>query len=340
MTALSKYQRLEATALWRSAPGVRAIEVVAGLREATLILTDPRSETPLSQWSLPAVTRLNPGQMPARFAPGLDADEELELDDPEMIAALATVHKALERRKPHPGRLRAVVLGGTALLVVGIVVFWLPERLKSYTASVLPAPTRADLGEMALADIARLTGQPCKSVPGRRAAQALADRLFPNAPPRIEILRDALTAPAHLPGNILLLPARLVESADGPEALAGHLLDESLRATTTDPVDPLLSHIGLGATLRLLTTGTVPEGSLQGFGEPFLTAPRAPAPDADTLLAAFQTAQSRSAPYGEVLDGPEDLTRALIDQDPFPLGAPTPVMSDEDWLELQAICTE
>ena len=77
--------------------------------------------------------------LPARFAPGLDADEELELDDSEMIAALATVHKALERRKPHPGRLRAVVLGGTALLVVGIVVFWLPERLKSYTASVLPA---------------------------------------------------------------------------------------------------------------------------------------------------------------------------------------------------------
>ncbi len=337
MTALSKYQRLEATALWRDAPGARAIEVIAGLREATLILTDPRSETPLSQWSLPAIARLNPGHMPARFAPGPDADEELELHDPEMIAALETVHRVLERRRPHPGRLRGVILGATALTVVGVLVFWLPERVKLYTASVLPAPTRAELGALALADLARLTGQPCKSLQGRRAAAELAARLFPDAPPQIEVLRDGLTTPANLPGDILLLPATLLETADGPDIIAGHLLDQALRAAESDAVDPVLGHLGLGPTLRLLTTGAVPEGGLQGYGEAFLAAPRASPPDTDSLLASFETALVSSAAYGaSVGTGGQ----ALVSRDPYPLGAPTHVLSDESWLELQAICSQ
>lgn len=336
MTALSKYQRLEATALWRDAPGARAREVVMGLREATIVLSDPRSETPLAQWSLPAITRLNPGQMPARFAPGPDAGEELELADPDMISALETVHKALERRKPRPGRLRGVMLGATALAVVGVLVFWLPGQIKSYTASVLPAPTRSDLGDMALADLARLTGQPCKSLPARRAAATLAARLFPDAPPRIEVLRDGLAVPAHLPGPLLLLPRALVEDADGPDVIAGHLLTEAARARAGDPVDPLLAHVGLGATLRLLTTGTLPADALKGFGEVYLAADPGPLPDTATLIEAFHRAQVSSASYASAIKADP----ALIAKDPYPLGAPLPVLSDENWLEFQAICSQ
>ncbi len=336
MTALKKYQRLEATALWRDVPGARAREVVMGLREATVVLSDPRSEVPLSQWSLPAIERLNPGQMPARYAPGRDSGEEVELDDGEMIAALDTVRRVLERRKPRPGRLRGIILGATTVAIVATVVFWLPGKIKSYAASVLPAPTRADLGDMALADLSRLTGQPCNSVPGRRAATKLAERLFPDAPPRIAVLREGIAAPAHLPGDILLLPATLVETADGPDAIAGMLLAEALRAKGHDPVDLLLAHIGLGATLRLLTTGTVPENATQGFGETFLATPPEPTPAPDALLTAFQKAQVSSASYGEATQGDP----ALVKNDPYPLGAPRFVMSDEDWLEFQAICSE
>ena len=336
MTALTKYQRLEASALWREASGVRAREVIVGLREATIVLSDPRSELALTQWSLPAIERLNPGQVPARFAPGRDTDEELETDDAEMIAALDKVHRVLERRKPRPGRLRGVILAATALTVVGVLVFWLPGQIKTYTASVLPAPTRAELGDMALGDLARLTGQPCKSVPGRRAVARLAERLFPENPPRIEVLRDGLGQPGHLAGGILLLPAALVEGADGPDALAGHVLAEDLRARAADPADEILSHIGLGATLRLLTTGSLPDDALNGFGERFLATPPAPLPAASDLLPAFKAAQVSAARYGEAIKGDP----ALIANDPFPLGAPLPVLSDENWLELQAICSE
>lgn len=339
MTALKKYQRLEAPGLWRDAPGARAREVVVGLREATLVLSDPRSEAPLTQWSLPATQRLNPGQMPARFAPGEDAGEEVEIDDAVMIAALETVHRAIERRKPKPGRLRGAILGVTALVVVGVVVFWLPVQLKGYTARMLPAPTREELGDLALADIARLAGQPCKAVAGRQAAAELAARLFPTAPPRIEVLRDALPSPAHLPGNILLLPAALVEGADGPDVIAGHLLVEGLRARAADPVDALLGHMGLGATLRLLTSGSAPAEAAKGYGEGFLAALPGPLPSAEAQLAAFQSAKVSSALYGEATRATNTAAETLIAQDPFALGAPEPVLTDERWLEFQAICS-
>lgn len=340
MTALTKYQRLEASGLWRETPGARAREVVAGLRDATLVLTDPRSELPLTQWSLPAIQRLNPGKMPARYSPGEESGEDLELDDADMIAALETVHRVVERRKPRPGRLRGMILGATALAVVGVLVFWLPGKLKTYTAEVLPAPTRADLGEMALADIARLTGQPCKSVPGRRAAVALAERLFPQAPPRIEVLREALTAPAHLPGNILLLPASLVETADGPDVIAGHLLIEDLRSKAADAISPLLDHFGLGATLRLLTTGAAPPEAAKGYGEVYLAVPPAPMPGTEAQLGIFKATLVSSAAYGASARASNPAAAALIEQDPYPLGAPTAVVSDEIWLEFQAICAQ
>jgi len=340
MTALKKYQRLEASGLWRERPGAQARDVIVGLREATLVLSDPRSEAPLTQWSLPATQRMNPGQMPARFAPGLDAGEEVEIDDTEMITALETVHRSIERRKPRPGRLRGVLTATFVVTVAAVALFWLPGQMKSYAARMLPTPTQVDLGALALADIARLTGQPCKSVPGRRAAAALAERLFPEAPPRIEVLRDALPQPAHLPGDLLLLPAGLIEAADSPDVIAGYLLIERLRAETEDPVRPLLDHMGLGATLGLLTSGAASAEAAAGYGEAFLARVPAPEPTADLQRAAFETAQVSSALYGQAMRGTSAAAETLISDDPFALGAPLRVMSDESWLEFQAICSD
>ena len=109
MTALNAFQRLESPGVWREGPGARLQDVVVSVGDATLILSDPRSERPLSHWSLPAVTRLNPGQRPAIFAPGPpDNDEILEIDDDLSwsllisLAALARVVPAL-LALPQPG---------------------------------------------------------------------------------------------------------------------------------------------------------------------------------------------------------------------------------------------
>jgi hypothetical protein len=337
-TALKRYARLESPGLWRETPTAQRREVIVAFREATLVLSDPKSEFALSHWSLPAVTRMNAGELPALYTPGDDATETLEISDSDMIAALETVRSAVDGQRPKPGRLRGMMLGTTTTLIVLAAVFWLPDALIKHTAAVLPAATRQAIGRAALADVQRLTGSPCATPLGTFALTELADKLF--GPHRAEILvvRDAVAQSAHLPGGVILIGRRMVEEADGPEVLAGLALMERLEAETQDPILPVLRHAGLTATFRLLTTGTLPESALEGYGEAVLQAPSIQLPDAQAL-SAFRDAGVPSTPYAYAIDPTGEKTITLIEGDPLRGLAPVPLIPDGDWVSLQGICS-
>jgi len=339
MTALKQYQRLESTGLWRDDPQDQRREVLVRFGEATLVLSDPKSEVALSHWSLPAVARLNPGALPAIYSPGPDALETLEIDDAGMIAALEFVHNAVAATVPRPGRLRGVILGSLTALVLGLGVFWVPGALISHTASVIPAAKRAELGQRALDNVVRLTGAPCARQDGLRALAGLSERVFgPADTPILYVLRQGLTGVRPLPGGVILLSGDLIEKAEGPEVAAGAALVAGQRALVEDPILPLLRHAGLIATFRLLTTGDLPQTALLGYGEVLLQAAPAPLP-ASTTLAAFEAAGVPATPYALTIDrtGPE--ARILTEGDPFKGLSPSPLIPDGDWVALQQICS-
>lgn len=59
-----------------------------------------------------------------------------------------------------------------------------------------------------------------------------------------------------------------------------------------------------------------------------------------TLLALFRNAGVPSRPYALARDLSGETVLPLIEADPFPDGAPEPVLRDGDWLRLQSICGE
>lgn len=307
-------------------------------REASLVLSDPRTELPLSHWSLPAIERLNPGETPALYAPGLDAEETLELDDPDMIAALATIRGALRKGTARPGRLRGGILVSATLGILAIGAFFVPDALIRHTAAVLPPATRAQIGNVALSDIARLTGAPCDSILGNRALTLVSERLALTPPLRLVVLREGLAESDILPGNLVLLGLPMLQSATQPEVAAGHALAAVARSQIDDPMLPILRHAGLPATVRLLTTGALPEQALQGYGEAFLTRPRAAVPQ-EEVIAGFAAARLSSTAFGFALDPSGESSLTLIEADPFRNGSPEPLLTREDWASLQAICT-
>lgn len=339
MTALNKYQRLECSGLWRDSPQRQRREVRVQFGEATLILSDPKSETAVSHWSLPAVERVNPGANPAVFSPGPGSDETLELADPDMIAALEAVHSAVLAAIPRPGRLRAVLFGGVTLAILGLGLFWVPRAMVAHTAAVVPSAKRADIGQRVLDDLTRLTGAPCDNQLGLRALAGVAERVFgPVDTPILYVLPNGVDQPLILPGDVIVLPRKLAESSAGPEALAGAALVENLRETARDPMVPLLEFVGLRATFQLLTTGDLPEAALQGYGEALLRATPQPVPDA-TVLAAFEAAQIPATPFALAVDSEGKMTAGLIEGDPYKGLSPTPLVPDDEWVALQAICT-
>lgn len=337
MTALKKYQRLECFGLWRQTPHDQRREVHVRLGEATLILVDPKSGTALSHWSLPAVEQLNRGTWPPVFGPGLESGESLELEDPDMISALETVHSAVRAAIARPGRLRGLILTGTAVALVAGGALWLPGALVKHTASVVPLAQRADLGQRALDDLTRVTGAPCNNPFGLRALAQLSERVFgPVDTPILYVLPEGVARPMHLPGDVIILPRHLIEQAEGPEAAAGAALVEGLRAKARDPILPLLDHAGLAATFQLLTTAELPDTALQGYGEAALRADPVPLDD-ELLVQAFKSAQIPATPFALSAD-PEAMLQSLAEADPYKGLSPTPLITDEDWVALQGIC--
>lgn len=338
MTALKKYLKLECSGLWRDAPEGQRRDVVVRLGEATLMLSDPRAGAVLSHWSLPAVVRLNPGQRPALFAPGAEGAETLELEDDDMIAALKTVQAAVRQAKPHPGRLRGALIGGTTAVILGIGALVLPGVLVSHTASVMPAAKRAEIGQRALDDVTRLTGAPCDGALGLPALAALSERVFgPQDTPILYILPEGLSRPAHLPGGVILLPRSLIDQ-EAPDALAGAALAEGVAAGLHDPVIAILDHAGLRASFDLLTSGELPPDALAGYGEAFLRAAPQAIPEAQ-LIAAFQAAQVPLTPYARWRDPSGESVKGLIAGDPFTGLIQSPLLPDDDWIALQSVCS-
>lgn len=336
MTALSEYQRLEASALWQDAPDAQRREVMVSLGEATLVIT-AMADRPLSHWSLPAVQRLNPGQRPALYAPDPAAHETLEIADADMIGAIEKLRGAIERARPHPGRLRYWLMGFGGAALMALLVFWLPGALTRQTAAVLPEAKRIDLGDELLSQMAMLSGSPCGDESGQQALGQLGARVLGADAPRLVVLPQVLAATAHLPGDIMILDRGLVEDHETPEVLAGYILAQAHRRAGGDPALRLLEDAGLGPTFRLLTTGTFSEVELHAHATKLLTEPPEPAPTAG-LLAAFEAVGISSEPYAYALDITGETTLDLIEADPM-RGRPTgPLISDQAWIALQEIC--
>lgn len=339
MTALEEYQRLEAAGLWRANAEAQRLDVIVSIGDATLVISDTR-DRPLTHWSLAAVERANPGEFPAIYYPDGDPAEQLELaeDEAQMIEGIEKLRAAVGRHRPHPGRLRLVMFLASMAAAGAVAVFWLPEALRAHAVSVVPDVKREQIGDALMAQIQRVTGAPCAETSGVGALEKLSRRLpEKDGPTPINVMRGGVRDTIQLPGGRLLVNRALVEDYEEPDVLAGFIVAERMRAQIADPLDRLLLHSGVLNSVRLLTTGDLPEETLKAYAERLLTTPRA-ALDDDTLLRGFTAWSVRARPYAYAIDISGETTLGLIEADPFATEIPPPILSDADWLRLQGIC--
>lgn len=303
MTALTRYERLEAMALWRSHAGAQRREVLLNLGDATLAILDPGSETALTHWSLTAIERRNPGTAPAIFAPGPDASETLEIEDTDMVEAIATIRRAIARRGPRRGRLRFGVLMVVLVALITGMAAWLPQALVRHASVAAPPAVRDRVGAELMGQIVRLTGPPCSGRPGQAALARLEDRLLERG--RLHVLPARLPMTFRLPGGRILLGRDLVEDHDEVTPLAARVI--AAADQDRDAFPATLDTLGPRAAVHLLTSGRIPEPMLRRQAERLMRDPPADlavTPDAGAVVA----------------DGAELL------------------LSDGDWVALQQIC--
>lgn len=335
MTALSEYIRLEASGLWRATPEDQRREVIVSIGEATLAISTTQG-TALTHWSLAAINRTNPGQDPAIYCPDGDPGETLELDanQDEMIVAIERLRSAIERARPHPGRLRLYGVLATLAALIALMVFWMPGALLTHTVSVVPDIKRQSIGAALLGRIERVSGRACSTPDTRSVLAALARHTGAR---KLVVLPSGVRDTRHLPGGIILLNKALIEDFEDPAIVAGYILTERARAAEQDPLAELLLNGGPSASFRLLTTGELTQGTLDRYAEHVLVAERPDLVD-EIALALFAQTEVPSTPYAFARDITGETVLSYIEADPMAGLSPKPVLADRDWVLLQNIC--
>lgn len=335
MTALKEFQRLEAAGLWRATPEAQRRDVIISIGDATLTITDLQ-DRPLAHWSLAAIERQNPGQFPALFHPDGDPGETLEIavDETTMLDAISKVQSAINRARPHPGRLRVLGSLGVTASVLAALALWLPGALQHHAISVVSDINRKAIGQALLGRIERLSGQACVTPQTAPLLAQFAERINMR---QIVVLRDGVKTSLALPGGIYLLNSSYFEDYEDPAVAAGALLVERARTRAEDPLMALLAAGGISSAFHLLTTGQLRQETLDSFAETVLVEPR-PAVEDQAILAEFAQSAIPATPYAYAQDITGETTLSLIEADPLAHLELEPLLSDQQWVQLQNIC--
>ncbi|MDM7459089.1 MAG: hypothetical protein P3W94_007015 [Paracoccus sp. (in: a-proteobacteria)] len=336
MTALKQFQRLEAEGVWRETPQMRLRDVIVSVGEATLTLSDPRSDRPLTHWSLPAVIRLNPGSLPAIYTPSADfPDETVEISDPLMIEAIEKVQATIAAHRAHPGRLRGGLTLSAVVLMLVAAVIWLPDALIRHAAAIAPPAQARQIGLAILSDMERSGGALCTRSSGQAVLDWMAPRLVgPKA--SVRVLPGPLNGALRLPGDLYAMGGDMLMTSPGPEGPAAHLIAASVARDDGELVLAALRHAGIGAVVRLWTLGTLPPEAMTGYGQRLMTE-ALPRPETTPLLEALAAARISAQAYAFSLDPTGATTAPLLNGDPFPNGG-VDLLTDPQWLALQQIC--
>lgn len=335
MTALTKYDRLEATGLWRPAPDGQRREVIVSVGNATLMIADMNDQA-IAHWSLAAVARANPGTLPAVFHPDGDDGETLELPEheTEMVEAIEILRSAITKSRPRPGRLRwlGVILSVTA--VAALVLFWLPSAMRDNTLRVVPQVKREALGVALIERMQRVTGPMCNDPAGLRSLRRLGARL---ETPKLAVVPGLGRPALHLPGGVIVLDRSVFEDWEEPDVAAGYILSELALQVERDPLSDMLDVIGAWENFRLLTTGEVSEDALDTYAEYLMTAQKHD-PDIVNLLALFEASDVPATPFARARDITGESVLELIEGDPMQGQETEPLLPDSTWLRLQGLC--
>lgn len=257
MTALEKYTRLEAVGIWKETPTSDPVEVLVSFGDATLLLTDFQ-ETPLTHWALAATSCVKSSGESAMYTPDTEGFETLEIDNPQMVRAIAQVSRSQAMKRRNPPVLRWLVIGALVTLLV-YTVYAAPSALRAQAIRMTSADSARNLGAEMLAT---LNLQICDQKRGSDAQKILMSRLFPSGEASLIIAKNAPDG-AIFPGGTLVVGNNLLQTLQTPDQLAVWMQFMIQSDANIDAVDRLFEGSEFKPLLSYVTSGQLPDDRLE-----------------------------------------------------------------------------
>jgi len=233
MTALDKYTRLEALGQWRESPEHPPREVVVSFENETLVLSN-LNERPLCHWAMAATSRLSLNGAKGVYTPDTEGFETLEIDDAEMIEAIAQVSSAVTAPTRRAPWLRWVFLT-LVLASIGVAFYITPSVFRDQAVRMTGHESARKLGTDMLST---LNPDICREPSADAARELFQSRVFPDGRTLIVIVRDQQQA-SVFPGGVVILSGDALKSMRTPNELAAltTALAAKSEATTTELFD-------------------------------------------------------------------------------------------------------
>lgn len=370
MTALARYELLEASGRYFDGQTAAAREVVVKFGDASLILMT-MDDMPITHWSLAGLRDRGAGNGALSLTPDDESEERLVIEDDDMVAAIRAVCPALNEKPaiPRSRKRRAIFWAVTAIASIYLIVFHLAPALSDKLATLIPPEAEAAMGEKMVRQFSELLsdGEPrfCTGGEGEQALKTLTKRLSRSAnlhtPLTVRVLDNDMVNAFALPGGQIVVFRGLLRKVGGPEALAGVIAHEighveardptrlALRAAGTAGVIGLLLGDFAGATVTVVVAETMMRSGYQREAETaaddyaarLLSAERLPtAPLADLFDKWADDDGDAPAFLEHFASHPNSGDRAAAIRGKDTIGeAPfEPALSDQDWVALRNIC--
>lgn len=337
MTAKEQFVRLESLGRWYQTPRDAGRDVVIHLGDTSVTLIS-KNDVALAHWSIVGIRRLEVRGRPPRYGPDGGGPEFVEISDKTMVEAL---DRELAPSREPPGRTRRPIgrwiAAAAALAAVAAAANSFPDWSSRLAASFFKSSERAEIGEQVAGYIAAEFGESCESRHAAAALRKLSARLFPGERGGIKVISGLGVPSAHLPGGLVLVDRELVVRQDSPEVLAGYVLMERTIMALNDPLARLIREAGAGATFGVVFRGRIPDTEMRVHAASVPYRPRPPVPG-EELLERFRNAGFPSTPFALSLQGADGLSEAIAAGDPLEGGVYAPLLTDGEWLGLQAAC--
>ncbi|MGB0505660.1 MAG: M48 family metalloprotease [Pikeienuella sp.] len=349
MTALAKYDRLEAIGRYLSESG--EISVIITFGDSSLVVMDS-DETPLTHWPLVTLRRRDEGNAALTLTPDEGSRERLLIDDPQMIEAIRTVCEELDAARPKPPpRWRRLVIGSACgLTAAALALFILPPMLTDRFVESIPDAAERSMGAGMASQYAASVSSAklpvfCSGTAGTKALRRFEKRLRTAEDVdliTLKVIESPDPSIAALPGGWIVLSSGVLRAFDSPEALAGILAIEIAHTKAGDPLRMTLDNLGLPGLTRVLRgvakDSELAEAFIAGQGQGYDPAIRTKAVhDASKLLGNVGLP---TLPLGKYLLSVDQsaLARSVMDADRVGKKPFNPALSDQDWVALAGIC--
>ncbi len=254
MTAIDKYTRLEALGQWRESPDLPPREVVVSFENATLVLSD-MDENPLCHWAMAATSRLSLDGAKAVYTPDTEGFETLEINDAEMVEAIAQVSREvviIKRRTPWLRWIFALFL----IAVIATIYYAAPSLLRDQAVRMTAPESARKLGTDM---VATLDADICRGLNADAARESFQSRAFPDGGTSLVFVRSHRPANAF-PGGVVVIGNATLQAMQSPDELAA--LAIALSAQSESTMVQLFNASSPRELFDYITTGTLSEERL------------------------------------------------------------------------------